>query len=58
MANKECEFASGGYCMCDACQSMRKMLEELMDLEDGDIMKSEEAKKVFEEMKKALDFDN
>lgn len=40
--------------MCDACQSMRKMLEELSDLKGEDIMKKEEAKKMFEEMENAL----
>lgn len=40
--------------MCDACQSMRKMLEELTDLKGEDIIKKEEAKKIFEEMEKAL----
>lgn len=40
--------------MCDACQSMRKMLEELTDLKGEDIMKKEEAKKMFEEMERAL----
>nr|WP_300656662.1 hypothetical protein [uncultured Acetatifactor sp.] len=54
MSNKDCEFARGGYCMCDACQSMRKMLEELTDLKGEDIMGKEEAKKAFEEMKGKL----
>lgn len=44
--------------MCEACQSMRKMLEELTELKGEDIMKKEEAKKVFEEMKKTLDLDD
>lgn len=57
MPNKDCEFASGGYCMCDTCQSMRKMLEELTNLKGEDIMKKEEAKKMFEEMERALERD-
>lgn len=44
--------------MCDACQSMRKMLEELTDLKGEDIMKKEEARKIFEEMERALERDN
>lgn len=26
--NNSCEFAGEKYCMCNACQSMRKTLEE------------------------------
>lgn len=56
MPNKDCEFArGGGYCMCEACQSMRKMLEELTDIKVEDIMKKEEAKKMFDEMERALE---
>lgn len=54
MPNRDCEFSGGGYCMCEACQSMRKMLEELTDFKGEDIMRKEEAKKVFKEMEKAL----
>ncbi len=54
MHNKDCEFAQGGYCMCDACQSMRKMLEELAGLKGEDIIEKEKAKKIFEEMKASL----
>lgn len=43
--------------MCDTCQSMRKMLEELRKLKGEDIMKKEEAKKIFEEMERALEHD-
>lgn len=57
MPNKDCEFARGGYCMCDACLSMRKMLEDLTDLKGEDIIKKEEAKKIFKEMEKALEQD-
>lgn len=52
--NNNCEFANQGGCMCDACQSMRETIKELKDLECEDIMKKEEAKKIFEEMKKEL----
>ena len=49
--NTPCEDCGGKYCMCEACQSMRKMLDELTDLDGEDIMKKEEAQKMFEEMK-------
>lgn len=55
MLNKDCKMFGGGYCLCSACQSMRKTLEELTSLEADDIMKTDEAKKVYEEMKKALE---
>ena len=29
MQNKDCEDYGGKYCMCEACQSMTKMLEEM-----------------------------
>lgn len=57
MYNKDCEFSGDGYCMCDTCWSLRKMLEELADLKGEDIMKKEEAKKMFEEMERALERD-
>jgi len=57
MQNKDCEDCGGKYCMCDACQSMKKTLEELTDLKVEDIMKKEEAKKVFAEMERALELD-
>ena len=44
MPNRDCEFSGGGYCMCEACQSMRKMLEELTDFKGEDIMRKEEAR--------------
>ena len=40
--------------MCDACQSMRKMLEELAGLKGEDIIEKEKAKKIFEEIKTSL----
>ncbi len=49
-----CEDCGGRYCLCEACQSMRKLLEELTSLKGEDIMGKEEAKKVFEEMEKTL----
>lgn len=55
MPNKDCEFARGGYCMCDACKSMRKMLEELTGLKGEDIIEKEKAKKIFDEMRTALE---
>lgn len=55
MSNKDCKFSRGGYCLCDSCQAMKKMLEELTDLKGEDIMKKEEAKKVFAEMERALE---
>ena len=26
--NNTCKFAGGGYCLCEACQSMRKAFQE------------------------------
>ena len=45
----------GRYCMCEACQSMRKLLEEWGELKGEDIMKKEDAKKLFEKMKGTLE---
>lgn len=55
--NNNCEFAGSKDCLCSACQSMRKMLEELTDLKGEDIMKKEEAKKVFAETERVLELD-
>lgn len=52
--NAPCKDCGGRYCMCETCQSMRKLLEELGELKGEDIMKKEDAKKLFEEMKGSL----
>ncbi len=44
MFNKDCEYASGGHCLCDACQSMRRELEEAEEIP------KEELEKMFLEM--------
>lgn len=54
MLNKDCEMF-GGYCLCSACQSMRKTLQELSDLNLEDKLERESAKKVYAEMEKALE---
>ena len=53
--NAPCKDGGGRYCMCEACQSMRKLLEELGELKGEDIMKKEDAKKLFEKMKGTLE---
>lgn len=53
--NNNCEFAGEKCCMCNACQSMRKTLEELTDIKAEDIMEKESAKRIYEEMKAALE---
>lgn len=53
--NNNCEFAGEKYCMCDACQSMRKDIEELMDIKTEDRMEIKDAERVYEEMKAALE---
>lgn len=46
--NNNCKYAGGGYCMCSACESMRKALEEMKKIDSEKIFK--EAEKLFEEM--------
>lgn len=46
---------SGGHCLCDVCQSMRKTLEELANLKTEDILEKAEAKTLYAEMKAALE---
>ncbi len=53
--NAPCKDCGGRYCMCETCQSMKKLLEELGELKGEDIMKKEEAKKLFEKMKGTLE---
>lgn len=53
--NNNCEFSGEGYCMCEVCISMRKDLEELTNMKAEDIMEKESAKRLYEEMKAALE---
>lgn len=53
--NNNCEFAGDRCCMCSACQSMREALENLSSMNTDEIFDREEAKKVFKEMKQALE---
>lgn len=41
--------------MCEACISMRKDLEELTNMKAEDIVEKESAKRLYEEMKVALE---
>jgi len=47
--DKNCEFASAGDCLCSACQSMRKALEE------AEGITQEEIDRVFQEAEKAME---
>lgn len=52
--NNDCKYAGGKDCMCSACQSMRKALEEADKINISEITDREEVKRVFHEMEKAL----
>lgn len=46
--DNNCEYASDGCCLCSACQSMRKALEE------AERIPQEEIDRVFQEAEKAI----
>lgn len=46
--NNNCEYASGGHCMCDACQAVRKAME------DAEKITKEEVEGVFREAERLL----
>lgn len=50
--NNNCEFAGTEYCMCDSCIGMRKMLEEMRDMNTEQIFREaeEELKKLQSEL--------
>ena len=52
--NSDCEYAGGKGCMCSACQSMRKALEEADKININEIIDREEEERIFQEMEKAL----
>ncbi len=50
--DKNCEFAGAGDCLCSACQSMRKALEEAERINPEEIDRAfQEAEKALEELK-------
>lgn len=50
--DKNCEYASDGCCLCGACQSMRKALEEAERITPEEIDRAfQEAEKAMEELK-------
>jgi len=54
--NINCEYAGlGGCCLCSACQSMRKTIESLSNMNTDEILDREEVKQVFREMEQALE---
>lgn len=52
--NNACKYTGGAHCLCSACQSMRKMLEELEKNSADKLMPKEEAQKIFTEMEELL----
>lgn len=50
--NSSCEFAGGGYCLCDACQAARKALEDAEKITKEEVDRIFcDAEKMFEDMK-------
>lgn len=47
--NNNCEYASGGYCMCSTCQAVRKAME------DAEKITREEVDKLFCDAEKLLE---
>lgn len=52
--NNNCEYAEKEGCMCNACQSMRKTLEELKAIGAENLVSDIDGKKIIEEMKQVL----
>ncbi len=46
--NNNCEYASGGHCMCSTCQAVRKAME------DAEKITKEEVEEVFREAERLL----
>lgn len=53
MLNKDCEMFGGGYCLCNACRSMMKALQETEKIDTEKVFK--EAEEIFEQMKAELE---